>query len=1004
MAKIGVAKNRVLGWGVVVLAAAMAGDAEAVQQPAHLHGRADFEVASGAPVRTHRDLSLQVPRQRAQAWQRLEAEAGQAFAYWDPQTGVPSRIALSAKAPSTVASAAAAERVARDWLAQHLDLLAPGSNEGDFQLVSNHLDAGIRSVGFVQHHRGMRVLRGQVSFRFKDDRLFLIGSEALPEVDAEAGPALSVDLARLRARQWVESDMASHATATSVAGPFVLPLLRAGATEYRTVFRVVVDAAEPLGRWDVYLDGNGDRVARQQTLAFAASNVLYNVPERRPGATRLDLPAMFADLGIAGDQVVSDASGTVDMTNAGSVTMYASGTYANVHNQAGGEASKTLPLSPGGDAIWNASDSQYTDAQLATFIHTTHVSQLSKSFAGDLAYLDTQIQAYVNINNSCNAFYDGDSINFFVAQGGCGNTGRLADIIRHEFGHAIHDHSIIEGVGDWDSALSEGVGDFIAVTISGDSGMGRGFWNSNEPLREVDPSDWEHMWPEDVGEIHWTGLIIAGALWDMRKAMVEALGEEAGVAAANHVYYQAMRRAVDIPTMYLEALAADDDDGDLTNGTPNVCAINAGFAAHGLRKVSAQASTLSVAPPHLDGYEVALKMIGMYGDCPSDKVGEATVEWSVRGDSDVGGQLAMDFTSSGFVAELPPQQDGTVLQYRIRLQLASGDETVYPDNAADPFYELFIGHVEPLYCTDFESDPEADGWSHGLESGSQQDGADDWQWGETLSPPSSGDPQAAFSGERAFGNDMGGGEFNGIYQSNKVNFALSPVVDTNGYQTVRLQYRRWLNVEDAYFDRATIYADGEVVWRNLDSQQGDDSDTHHRDREWRFHDVDVSAAAQDGEVQLRFELDTDNGFELGGWTMDDVCVVGFVETICGDGEITGMEQCDDGDDNSSALADHCRDDCVSPSCGDGVVDSGELCDDGNLIDDDGCDAECQSAEWQPPNDTPGGGLDPERAPWAPSGCLCRASGPADGSRFGFLLLAALGLGVLRRNRGPLARK
>jgi cysteine-rich repeat protein len=36
--------------------------------------------------------------------------------------------------------------------------------------------------------------------------------------------------------------------------------------------------------------------------------------------------------------------------------------------------------------------------------------------------------------------------------------------------------------------------------------------------------------------------------------------------------------------------------------------------------------------------------------------------------------------------------------------------------------------------------------------------------------------------------------------------------------------------------------------------------------------------------------------------------------------------------------------CISNSCGDGVVDQGEVCDDGNIINGDGCAADCKSAE------------------------------------------------------------
>jgi cysteine-rich repeat protein len=95
--------------------------------------------------------------------------------------------------------------------------------------------------------------------------------------------------------------------------------------------------------------------------------------------------------------------------------------------------------------------------------------------------------------------------------------------------------------------------------------------------------------------------------------------------------------------------------------------------------------------------------------------------------------------------------------------------------------------------------------------------------------------------------------------------------------------------------------------------------------------------------------------------------------VCGDGQISGDETCDDGNDNgptrpcTSACAvnvcgdgfplagdeacddgnaddgDGCRNDCtLPPGCGNGKIDDGEQCDDGNLVDTDGCIA-CKKA-------------------------------------------------------------
>jgi cysteine-rich repeat protein len=62
--------------------------------------------------------------------------------------------------------------------------------------------------------------------------------------------------------------------------------------------------------------------------------------------------------------------------------------------------------------------------------------------------------------------------------------------------------------------------------------------------------------------------------------------------------------------------------------------------------------------------------------------------------------------------------------------------------------------------------------------------------------------------------------------------------------------------------------------------------------------------------------------------------------LCGNGELDGAEECDDGSANSDTAPDGCRIDCLLPRCGDGVVDAGEGCDDGNTASADGCSSMC----------------------------------------------------------------
>src|SRR5262249_53500973 len=212
--------------------------ASAVVRPPALNGHPETEVAGGAPVREVRHVRWTTPpTARKAAWATFLAEAGPDWqVYWDAETEVPGRIfGAGIATPGVMASDAAAAELARAFLSRHIDLLAPGSQPTDFVLVSNRVDDGMRTVGFHQYHAGLRVLDGQLSFRFKNDRLFMIGSEALPNVAVHAAGGLAVERARSLAQAWIGDDFGTTAvTLDADTQPVILGLVRGrGAVEYR---------------------------------------------------------------------------------------------------------------------------------------------------------------------------------------------------------------------------------------------------------------------------------------------------------------------------------------------------------------------------------------------------------------------------------------------------------------------------------------------------------------------------------------------------------------------------------------------------------------------------------------------------------------------------------------------------------------------------------------------------------------------------------------------------
>ncbi len=103
----------------------------------------------------------------------------------------------------------------------------------------------------------------------------------------------------------------------------------------------------------------------------------------------------------------------------------------------------------------------------------------------------------------------------------------------------------------------------------------------------------------------------------------------------------------------------------------------------------------------------------------------------------------------------------------------------------------------------------------------------------------------------------------------------------------------------------------------------------------RMTPSDVCGLCGDGEVSSSEECDD------GNLDPTDDCTNTCTRPTCGDNIVQGDEECDDGNTND---ADPCTNACTNAVCGDGVVFDGvEACDDGNDVDDDDCSNTCQSA-------------------------------------------------------------
>jgi hypothetical protein len=77
----------------------------------------------------------------------------------------------------------------------------------------------------------------------------------------------------------------------------------------------------------------------------------------------------------------------------------------------------------------------------------------------------------MNIDDTCNAFWDGGAVNFFKSGGGCRNTGEQAAIFDHEWGHGMDNNGVNPNIAE----PGEAIADIFAVVRLNTSCIGRGF-------------------------------------------------------------------------------------------------------------------------------------------------------------------------------------------------------------------------------------------------------------------------------------------------------------------------------------------------------------------------------------------------------------------------------------------------------------------------------------------------------------------------------------------------
>ena len=288
-----------------------------------------------------------------------------------------------------------------------------------------------------------------------------------------------------------------------------------------------------------------------------------------------------------GSSTYADADGNFSLPSSGDVTVSSgfTGQYFAVNNDQGSEATFNAVIPNGGNAeVHNSLITEYVLAQSDAYLHSNVVRDFVLTYHPGFPIIGTETGFPVNVNlgSSCNAYYDYSSINFYNEAGGCSNTA-FSVIVHHEYGHHL-----VACAGSGQGEYGEGMGDVMGVLITGDNQLARGFYTSDcdNGIRNADNTcQYDASSCSSCGSaIHSCGQLISGVVWDLVEIM-QAYDPVNGFDITAEIVLNSMPMHSGSSingTILLDYLTLDDDDGDLSNGTPHIDQIQQAFVIHNM--------------------------------------------------------------------------------------------------------------------------------------------------------------------------------------------------------------------------------------------------------------------------------------------------------------------------------------------------------------------------------------------------------------------------------------
>jgi hypothetical protein len=448
-------------------------------------------------------------------------------------------------------------------------------------VVDGHAHAGdVWTVQLRQELNGVPVVRSHLGVTFNHGRLVLIQSRAFVVEGMSTASKVTPEQAIARVDNVFEAaGPDSHDDVRLV----VLPRRPSGGTSHTVAWEVTSRRRDR--DFVSYVDTElGYVIEAHDARAYDAGAypgaITNDVDARTVGDDILSEPGAYQHAQAGGRTATSNEHGVFRFPSSlradgapVAVSAGMRGPYADVRNVRGLSATYAGTIRAGQPVVVSWHDGNSRADERDTFRGTNVTNRFIATIFPDNAWINRPLVANVNHGYTCNAYWDGSTINFFREDSQCNNSGRIFDVIAHEWGHGL-DQNAPGGVQD--RALGEFIGDLVSFVQTRDAKLGPGFFVKGGAVRDLEDPAFYCYDPKRT-EVHDAGQFLGVIVWDIFKDL-RALGIDG----------EDLKRRMILPIAigqtrsqwYSAMLAVDDDDGNLANGTPHECLIYDRFEEH----------------------------------------------------------------------------------------------------------------------------------------------------------------------------------------------------------------------------------------------------------------------------------------------------------------------------------------------------------------------------------------------------------------------------------------